>query len=101
MNIDYVRNKEIDHSLKIGARAFAVGAVLILVLSLTGMPSSMSGDALLVNPMTPAVTGSYEDRAEVGDHTNAGAGDASATNAHIDVPFTTNQGDVEELPAQF
>lgn len=101
MNIDYTRNKEIDQSLKIGAKAFAVGAVLILVLSLTGMPNSMSGDPLLGNSMTHAVMGSDVDRAEVGDHTNAGAGDASATNAHIDVPFTTNQGDVEELPAQF
>ena len=34
------RNREIDESMKIGVRAFAVGATLILVLAITGVPPS-------------------------------------------------------------
>ncbi len=93
MNIDYQRNREIEHSLKVGAKAFAMGALLILVLSVTGMPNPNAGDAILGMPATPAVV----------SDANAGAAtsEAATTTAHIDVPFKSNQGDVEELPPQF
>jgi hypothetical protein len=93
MNIDYQRNREIEHSLKVGAKAFAMGALLILVLSVTGMPKLHSGDAILGMPATPAV---------MSDATAAPADPEAATaTARIEVPFKVNQGDVEELPPQF
>ncbi|MEP7063615.1 MAG: hypothetical protein ABI881_14570 [Betaproteobacteria bacterium] len=93
MKIDYQRNQEIEQSLKVGARAFAVGAVLILALSVTGMHNPNSGDAILGIASTPAVVSDAS--------AGAASPDAATATTRIDVPFRSNQGDVEELPPQF
>ncbi len=43
MNIEE-RNREIEESMKIGTRAFAAGAMLILALALTGLPVASTSD---------------------------------------------------------
>lgn len=101
MNSNRNRSAEIESSFKTGAKALAVGAVLILVLSVTGMPESSSGDALLGRQVAHAVTGNGAMSNDPGDDVHASSGEPVPATAHIDVPFTVNQGDVEELPPQF
>ena len=94
MKTDYEANKDIDHSLQVGAKALAVGAVLVLVLAMTGMPDPKMGDPLMGMPTATSPVG--EARAAA-----PGAGDATTTTPRIEVPFRSTQGDVEELPPQF
>jgi hypothetical protein len=93
MTTDYKANKDIDHSLQVGAKALAVGAVLVLVLAVTGMPDPKMGDPLMGMPTATSPVGEAQAAAP-------GAGDATAT-MRIEVPFKSTQRDVEELPPQF
>ncbi len=97
MNTHFDRNKEIDHSLAIGAKAFAVGAVLILVLTLTNAPNYVTGDLAVSTASVAAV----HDDAAAGKPAAAPAAANDSAPAHIDVPFTSNAADATELPPQF
>jgi hypothetical protein len=94
MDTKQEREVEIRHSMFTGAKAFAVGAMLILVLSVTGGPQPPSGDALLFASAAPSVTRTMQSAPPA-----ANPGDA--TDARIVVPFTETQDDVEALPPQF
>ena len=94
MTTDYKANKDIDHSLQIGAKALAVGAVLVLVLAVTGMPDPKMGDPLMGMPTATSPVGDAH-------AATPGAGDATTTPPRIEVPFKSTQRDVEELPPQF
>lgn len=95
MNTDFNRNKEIDHSLAIGAKAFAVGALLILVMTLTNAPNYVSADLAMSAVGAPAahVDAPQPTAAPV-------AGDATPP-TRIEVPFTSNADDATPLPPQF
>jgi hypothetical protein len=97
MNTDFDRNKEIDHSLAIGAKAFAVGALLILVMTLTNAPNYVAGDVAL---STASVTAVYDD-APARKSAAAPAASNDTPPVHIEVPFTSNAADANELPPQF
>lgn len=101
MNIDYDRNTELEHSLKTGTKAFAVGAVLLLVLSIAGMPEPLSGDALLGASSMVTAGGGGAVTTSAGPGENAGTDDATRAPSRIEAPFTSTQRDVEDLPAQF
>jgi hypothetical protein len=97
MNSDFNRNKEIDHSLAIGAKAFAVGAVLILVLTLTNAPNYVAADLAVSTAGVAAV----HDDAPAAKPAGAPAAANDTPPTHIDVPFTSNAADATELPPQF
>jgi hypothetical protein len=94
------RNREIDHSLAVGAKAFALGAVLVLVLAVTHAPSHVSGDPIAypdiatANPAQPAPAKAAP--ATVG-HDEANP----AATLTIETPFTSTQADAVPLPPQF
>jgi hypothetical protein len=94
------RNKEIDHSLAVGAKAFAMGAVLVLVLAVTHAPSHVVGDpvaypdAVTSAAAQPANAGAQAPRDE-----RAAAG--PATTLYIETPFSSTQADAVPLPPQF
>ncbi len=94
MDTKQERELEIRHSMFTGAKAFAVGAMLILVLSVTGGPQPPSGDALLFASIAPSVAPAMQSA-------QPAANPVDATNARIEVPFKETQGDVEVLPPQF
>ncbi len=94
MDTKQEREEEIRNSMFTGAKAFAVGAMLILVLSVTGGPQPPSGDALLFASAAPSVTRTVQSAQPA---INPG----DATSARIDVPFKETQDDVEALPPQF
>jgi hypothetical protein len=94
------RNRDIDHSLAVGARAFAIGAVLVLVLAVAHTPSYVAGDPVgyqafatsrLAQP-APATAPDMRDVPATVD---------SAPALHIDAPFTSTVADAVPLPPQF
>jgi hypothetical protein len=94
MDTKQEREQEIRNSMFTGAKAFAVGAMLILVLSVTGGPQPPSGDALLFAGVAPRIAPAMQSA-------QPAANASDATSARIDVPFKETQDDVEALPPQF
>lgn len=93
------RNREIDHSLAVGAKAFAIGAVLVLVLAVTHAPSYVAGDpvgyqAFATSKLAPHASPTATDA------DRPGLADATVT-PRIDAPFTSTSADALPLPPQF
>ena len=92
------RNRDIDHSLAVGARAFAIGAVLVLVLAVTHAPSYVAGDPVGYQAFATSKLAQHAAAPEVRDATVAAD---PAPTPHIDAPFTSTEADAVPLPAQF
>jgi hypothetical protein len=100
MNNVYDHNQEVSDSYKTAAKAFALGAVMILTFALAGAPGpaaeAIAGAPFLSAQEVAAAPVAVEKAARASPEASD-----SSDNGHIDVPFTSNQGDVEELPPQF
>jgi hypothetical protein len=94
------RNRDIDHSLAVGARAFAIGAVLVLVLAVTHAPSYVAGDPVGYQPLATSKLAQHAP-ATASDVRDAPVAVELATTRHIDAPFTSTEADAVPLPPQF
>jgi hypothetical protein len=96
----FERNREIDHSLAVGAKAFALGAVLVLVLAVTHAPSYVSGDPIAY-PDTATANVAPPAPAQAAPATAGNDRANPAATLYIETPFTSTQADAVPLPPQF